>query len=228
MRLTLRTLLSYRDGVLPPKAHEELGQKFRESQTAQSLASRIDRAIAEPKALNLELDEIQQSCSPNEVSEFLDGTMPLDRVFAMERKCISSNAMLAELASIHSILARELLGTSKNPANQPSGQLLAKLYALHDPKDRVEISAPSKSYASAAAQPPADTFGVELQDNPLDPDSSLDYSAGGIENGRSTTRLALQTALLVLALAALTWLILQDTSVLPAVEFRIPTNGTPK
>lgn len=227
MRLTLRTLLSYRDGVLPPKAHEELGQKFRESQTAQGLASRIDRAIAEPKALNLELDEIQQSCSPNEVSEFLDGTMPLDRVFAMERKCISSNAMLAELASIHSILARELLGTSKNPSNQPTGELLAKLYALHDPKDRVEITSPSKSYASTTAQPSADSFGVELQDNPLDLDSSLDYSVGGNENGKSTTRLAFQTALLVLALAALTWLILQDTSVLPAVDFGIPMLGKP-
>jgi hypothetical protein len=126
MRLTLRTLLSYRDGVLPPKAHEELSQKFRDSQTAQNLASRIDQAVLEPKPLASELAEIEQTCSPNDVSEFLDGTMSLDRVFAMERKCIASNAMLAELASIHSILARELSGANKVPSSLPSQSFLIR------------------------------------------------------------------------------------------------------
>lgn len=231
MRLTLRTLLSYRDGVLPTKAHEELGLKFRESQTAQNLASRIDHAQANPKALAIELGEIEQTCAPNEVSEFLDGAMSLDRVYAMERKCISSSAMLAELACVHSVLARELLGTSKNPATQPSPALLARLHALHDPNDRV-ASDKAASGKPASGAPPArssmatvdsgapEAFGVDLEDNPLDPNSSPNDSSANSASG-----LILQTVMLAIALAIVAWWILRDTSVLPTIQLRLPSNG---
>jgi hypothetical protein len=231
MRLTLRTLLSYRDGVLPTKAHEELGLKFRESQTAQNLASRIDHAQANPKALAIELGEIEQTCAPNEVSEFLDGAMSLDRVYAMERKCISSSAMLAELACVHSVLARELLGTSRNPATQPSPALLARLHALHDPNDRV-ASDKAASGKPASGAPPArssmatvdsgdpEAFGVDLEDNPLDPNSSPNDSSANNASG-----LILQTVLLAIALAIVAWWILRDTSVLPTIQLRLPSNG---
>ena len=231
MRLTLRTLLSYRDGVLPTKAHEELGLKFRDSQTARNLASRIDHAQANPKALAIELGEIEQTCAPNEVSEFLDGAMSLDRVYAMERKCISSSAMLAELACVHSVLARELLGTSRNPATQPSPALLARLHALHDPNDRV-ANDKAASGKPASGAPPArssmatvdsgapEAFGVDLEDNPLDPNSSPNDSSAN-----STSGLILQTVMLAIALAIVAWWILRDTSVLPTIQLRLPSNG---
>jgi hypothetical protein len=227
MRLTLRTLLSYRDGVLPPKAHEELGQKLRNSQTAQDLANRIDRALAQPKPLANELAELEQTCPPNEVSEFLDGTMALDRVFAMERKCIASNAILAELASVHSILARELLGTSKNPSNQPTQAFLGRLHALHDPKDRVvgerpgndRSSSPSKTgnhpltRSPAMSVPPgaSDAFGAELEDRLGDNDSKPVHG------------LIVQTIFLLILLAILAWWILHDTSILPPMQPRMPS-----
>ena len=231
MRLTLRTLLSYRDGVLPTKAHEELGLKFRDSQTARNLASRIDHAQANPKALAIELGEVEQTCAPNEVSEFLDGAMSLDRVYAMERKCISSSAMLAELACVHSVLARELLGTSRNPATQPSPALLARLHALHDPHDRV-ASDKAASGKPASGAPPArssmatvdsgdpEAFGVDLEDNPLDPNSSPNDSSANNASG-----LILQTVMLAIALAIVAWWILRDTSVLPTIQLRLPSNG---
>ena len=231
MRLTLRTLLSYRDGVLPTKAHEELGLKFRDSQTARNLASRIDHAQANPKALAIELGEVEQTCAPNEVSEFLDGAMSLDRVYAMERKCISSSAMLAELACVHSVLARELLGTSRNPATQPSPALLARLHALHDPNDRV-ASDKAASGKPASGAPPArssmatvdsgdpEAFGVDLEDNPLDPNSSPNDSSANSASG-----LILQTVMLAITLAIVAWWILRDTSVLPTIQLRLPSNG---
>lgn len=226
MRLTLRTLLSYRDGVLPTKAHEELGLKFRESQTAQNLASRIDHAQANPKALAIELGEIEQTCAPNEVSEFLDGAMSLDRVYAMERKCISSSAMLAELACVHSVLARELLGTSRNPATQPSPALLARLYALHDSNDRVASDKPAsdapplRSSTATVDSGTPEAFGVDLEDNPLDPNYSPNDSSAN-----NTSGLILQTVMLAIALAIVAWWILRDTSVLPTIQLRLPSNG---
>ena len=230
MRLTLRTLLSYRDGVLPQKAHEELGLKFRESQTAQSLASRIDRSQTPPASLESELAQIEQTCSPNEVSEFLDGGMSLDRVFAMERKCIGSDAMLAELATVHTILARELLGTSKNPSSEPTAAFLARLHALHEPSevpagyasqrdtsnqdlgsrdpDRPSNGTSNGSSTNAgntSAVPYSryseDAIGIDLEDGPPDMDMG-------------TKGLLLQTLVLVIALAILGWWILSSTSVL--------------
>ena len=228
MRLTLRTLLSYRDGVLPQKAHEELGLKFRASQTAQSLASRIDRSQTPPASLESELAQIEQTCSPNEVSEFLDGGMSLDRVFAMERKCIGSDAMLAELATVHTILARELLGTSKNPSSEPTAAFLARLHALHEP---VQAPAGSASQRDASNQDlgsrdpdlpsngtngsstnagntsaaysrySEDAIGIDLEDRPPDMDMG-------------TKGLLLQTLVLSIALAILGWWILSNTSVL--------------
>lgn len=228
MRLTLRTLLSYRDGVLPQKAHEELGLKFRASQTAQSLASRIDRSQTPPASLESELAQIEQTCSPNEVSEFLDGGMSLDRVFAMERKCIGSDAMLAELATVHTILARELLGTSKNPSSEPTAAFLARLHALHEP---VQVPAGYASQRDASNQDlgsrdpdrpsngtngsstnagntsaaysrySEDGIGIDLEDRPPDMDMG-------------TKGLLLQTLVLSIALAILGWWILSNTSVL--------------
>jgi hypothetical protein len=227
MRLTLRTLLSYRDGVLPQKAHEELGLKFRESQTAQSLASRIDRSQTPPASLESELAQIEQTCSPNEVSEFLDGGMSLDRVFAMERKCIGSDAMLAELATVHTILARELLGTSKNPSSEPTAAFLARLHALHEPGEvpagyASQRDASNQDLGSRDPDRPSngtsngtnggntsaaysryseDGIGIDLEDRPPDMDMG-------------TKGLLLQTLVLSIALAILGWWILSNTSVL--------------
>lgn len=224
MRLTLRTLLSYRDGVLPAKSHEELGQKFRDSQTAQNLAARIDKALSAPKPLESELAEIEQTCPPNEVSEFLDGTMSLDRVFSMERKCIASNAMLAELASIHSVLARELIGASKNPSSQPSIEFLARLHSLHNPKDRVEShvrSAPVSQPSPPTSSPSSP--GLDLGDNPLDPQDSLNHYSLEDYDSSGANRLVLQTLILAIALAIVAWWILRDTSILPPLPLKLPS-----
>lgn len=233
MRLTLRTLLSYRDGVLPQKAHEELGLKFRESQTAQSLANRIDRSQTPPASLASELAQIEQTCSPNEVSEFLDGGMSLDRVFAMERKCIGSDAMLAELATVHTILARELLGTSKNPSSEPTAPFLARLHALHEP-GQIPAGYASQSVASNHDHGPRDPDRTSNGPNSGPNGSSTNagntsaapysrYSEDGIgidlEDGppdmdMGTRGLLLQTLVLAIALAILGWWILSNTSFL--------------
>lgn len=233
MRLTLRTLLSYRDGVLPQKAHEELGLKFRESQTAQNLASSIDRSQTPPASLASELAQIEQTCSPNEVSEFLDGGMSLDRVFAMERKCIGSDAMLAELATVHTILARELLGTSKNPSSEPTAPFLARLHALHEPG---QIPAGYASQSDASNHDHGPRVPDRTSNGPSNGPNGSHTNAGNtsatpysrysedgigidLEDGppdmdMGTRGLLLQTLVLAIALAILGWWILSNTSFL--------------
>jgi hypothetical protein len=155
--------------------------------------------------------------------------MSLDRVFAMERKCIGSDAMLAELATVHTILARELLGTSKNPSSEPTAAFLARLHALHEPgelpagyasqrdasnqdlgsRDPDQPSNGTNGSSTNAGNTSAapysryseDAIGIDLEDGPPDMDMG-------------TKGLLLQTLVLAIALAILGWWILSNTSVL--------------
>lgn len=108
MRLTLRTLLALRDGVLDRNATVELQQRMQQSGTAQAIASRIDAVVGDRKLNPLAVDERAAGLDANEVAQFLDGTMPPDRVPGMERKCLDHNALLAEIAAVHQILSRAM------------------------------------------------------------------------------------------------------------------------
>lgn len=112
MRLTLRTLLAFRDQVLEPKDAEILEQRFRESQTAQNLSQRINHLLANPVDTPLAVDAVEFGLNPNDVSSFLDDAMPHDRIADMERKCLDNQALLAEVASCHQILVK----TIRSPA----------------------------------------------------------------------------------------------------------------
>jgi hypothetical protein len=108
MRLTLRTLLAYRDQVLEPKDSAILEQRIRESRTAQSLSDRIDQLIVNPKVSSIAIDARDFGLDPNDVACFLDDAMPADRLPEMEKKCLENNALLAEVASCHQILVRAI------------------------------------------------------------------------------------------------------------------------
>lgn len=140
MRLTLRTLLSYRDGVLSAKDQEELGQKLRASATAQGIARRMDAARMQIK-LPRYATEPGLQCNANDVSEFLDDVLEPDRLFEMERICLKEDALLSEVASVHTILAKEFLpaGSSDGLMNVPTQELMTRLYGLHDPQDRYVV-----------------------------------------------------------------------------------------
>ncbi len=137
MRLTLRTLLSYRDGVLSPADQHELGQKLRASSTAQGISKRIDGAR---RVLKLPQFAVEPAlhCSANDVSEFLDDAMQADRLFEIERVCLREDSLLSEVSSVHTILAKELLptGSSESLMSIPSQELMVRLYSLHSPADR--------------------------------------------------------------------------------------------
>lgn len=106
MRLTLRTLLAYRDQVLEAKDTEVLEQRLRESQTAQTISDRINNIVSNPSVPQIEIDAQGFGLNANDVACFLDDTMATDRVADMERACLDNNALLAEVASCHQILVK--------------------------------------------------------------------------------------------------------------------------
>lgn len=145
MRLTLRTMLAYLDEVLDPADSEALGKKINESEFASSLVQRIKTVSKKVRMDAPKLDGKGMGNDANTVSEYLDSTLPQDRVGDFERICLESDRHLAEAAGCHQILTL-VLG---KPADVPQ-ELRDKIYALGNPD-----SAPAKT--KKAASPPVPT-----------------------------------------------------------------------
>jgi hypothetical protein len=111
MRLTLRTLLAWIDGVLPEPQRDEIGAKVEASPVAGKLVSRIADVVAKPGLSAPRPDGRGLAEDPNTAAEFLDNVLPGDRLEAFERVCIDSDIHLAEIADCHTLLAE----LSRNP-----------------------------------------------------------------------------------------------------------------
>jgi hypothetical protein len=108
MRLTLRTLLAFRDGVLEPQDAAALEQKIKDSSTAQQISKRIEEGMRNRKLAPIPVDAREFGFEPNLVAEFLDDTIQVELLPEMERKCLENNALLSEIGSCHQILSRAL------------------------------------------------------------------------------------------------------------------------
>ncbi|MCU0880294.1 MAG: hypothetical protein MUF06_21180 [Pirellulaceae bacterium] len=125
MRLTLRTMLAYLDNVLEPNESEELGRKIHGTEFASDLAKRIGVVTKKVRMNAPKLDGKGMGNDANTVSDYLDSSLPQDRVGDFERICLESDAHLAEVASCHQILTL-VLG---KPADVPES-LRQRVYAL--------------------------------------------------------------------------------------------------
>ena len=106
MRLTLRTLLAWLDGVLPDDEQQELGRKVSSSVVATHLVERIRAAVGRTAIGAPRPDGRGLTEDPNSVAEYLDNTLSSDQLEAFERICIESELHLAEVAACHGILAQ--------------------------------------------------------------------------------------------------------------------------
>lgn len=128
MRLTLRTLLAWMDGVLPPDAAGQMAEKVAGSAVAQTLANRIRDIVTRPTVAAAPADGRGLAADPNSAAEFLDNVLPADRLTGFERVCIESDMQLAEVADCHRLLAD--LTTGRAAVGQMDTPLAERLRAV--------------------------------------------------------------------------------------------------
>jgi hypothetical protein len=107
MRLTLRTLLAWLDDTLQPAEVRAIGKQVAESPFAQELSERI-HLVTRQRRLSVPGSSGPDGSDPNVVASYLDNDLDPEVVAEYEKKCLTSDVNLAEVASVHQILS--LLG----------------------------------------------------------------------------------------------------------------------
>ncbi|HEY5314802.1 MAG TPA: hypothetical protein VIK18_19870, partial [Pirellulales bacterium] len=105
MRLTLRALLAFRHGLLPPSTAAELSGLIGESPVAQELLARLQRLTAE-SVDQVPADEGQFDA--NLLAAYVDNELGPDEVVDFETRCLVSDTLLADLAAVHQIAVQVL------------------------------------------------------------------------------------------------------------------------
>jgi len=158
MRLTLRTLLAWMDGVLPPDELRQLGERVAGCGAATQLAGRIRDAVGSGSLDGLRVDAWGTADDPNLVAEFLDNRLTGGQLAAMERTCLESDAHLAEVGACHAMLAELVRGARGEGLAGDESVTRLKLRmrgALPvPPRERDTIAAAAASQAIAAVRRP--------------------------------------------------------------------------
>jgi hypothetical protein len=125
MRLTLRTLLAYRDDILEPAEAKEIGEKIHVSSFASSLVERINDVLRRRRIGAPDVSGPGSQPDANVVAEYLDNLLSPEEITEFERICLGSDEYLAEVAATHQVLTLVLGESIEIPS-----RLRERIYAL--------------------------------------------------------------------------------------------------
>ena len=147
MRLTLRTLLAYLDDVLEPTETKQIGQKIQESAVAGKLISLIRLVVRQRRLKAPSVSGPHIGIDPNVVAQYLDNTLAPEQVVDVEKVLLTSDELLAEVASCHQVMAL----ASGKPA-EVSLASRERLYALGPvaQSDQLQVEEPAGTTANGA------------------------------------------------------------------------------
>src|SRR5688572_30652759 len=94
MRLTLRTMLAYLDDMLEPDDSSQIAEKIEKSEFASEVVHRLRAAMQKLRLESPALTGKDMGIDPKTVAEYLDYTLPDDRVPDFERFCLAQPATI--------------------------------------------------------------------------------------------------------------------------------------
>lgn len=168
MRLTLRTLLAYRDRVLKPAELEDMHARVQQSAMAGNLLKRIESLSHRPTILAPPIEGKGLGADANSIAEYLDDALKGEKVPELERICLESDVQLAELAQCHQLLSTALSTSVDVPPTL---------------RDRIMSLGDSTARAEALAASPTDYLG-----QPAASDLSYDATTARSAQGKARFR----------------------------------------
>ncbi|MEC8554797.1 MAG: hypothetical protein VXZ82_07315 [Planctomycetota bacterium] len=152
MRLTLRTLLAYRDGVLSPLDAEDISRRIHQSEDAANLLKRIEALAAQPEKASATVVGKGLGGDPNSLAEYLDDILASESIPELEKTCLQSNELLAELAGCHSLLSSAM--NKRVDVPETLRETALKLGSAEQRKNiEAELKKRRKNYRDAGTQP---------------------------------------------------------------------------
>ena len=110
MRLTVRTLLAWRDHVLAEEDQRDLDQKVLSHDAAQKIEQRIERVLGNLDLPSPRVDATGLSASANSMAEFLDNALPEECLGLLNQIALSLTFSCVKQLSVTSCF-RKCLGS---------------------------------------------------------------------------------------------------------------------
>lgn len=155
MRLTLRTLLAYRDEALSCVDASNIERQLSGSRTAQAMLRRLERWQQTPKSdPSCEMDQIDA----NSVANYLNGSLSPESTVAFEESCFATRELLAEVSDCHHALMTVAPDNGKVPVRlrdfvlrHSRAEMNRELLPVEEPEQPAELK-PTEIETSKVAQ----------------------------------------------------------------------------